>query len=261
MSHAFDLPALQAQLCDLPGVVIAFSGGVDSTVLLAAALDTLGHDRVLAVIADSPSLARIELKQAQEIAASLGASLETLITEELDDARYQANSGDRCFWCKEQLFLFAEPAAKSRGWALAYGENADDVGEDRPGARSAQQRGVLAPLRSAGWSKAHVRAYAASLGLSVADKPAAPCLASRIAVGVAVDLETLERIEAVELKLRKQGYEILRARHLANREMALEFGDADYPRAKTESLQLQQLAHSFGYTDCSIRRYQSGSVA
>lgn len=261
MRPSFDLPSLQAQLQDLPGLVVAFSGGVDSTVLLAAALETLGKEKVLAVIADSPSLARAELQDAQQVAAALGASLETLSTKEIDDARYRANSGDRCFWCKEQLFLYAAPAAEQRGWALAYGENADDVGEHRPGAESARQRGVLAPLRDAGWNKAQVRAYAADRGLSVAEKPAAPCLASRVAVGITVDLETLERIESVEQQLRTNGYQILRARHLAPTEMALEFGDVDFSRAQTESIQLQELAHSFGYTKCSIRHYQSGSVA
>lgn len=261
MSTTFDLPALQAQLRDLPGLVVAFSGGVDSSVLLAAAIDTLGREKVLAVIADSPSLARLELQEAKQVAMDLGAELEILSTHEIDDARYRANSGDRCFWCKEQLFTYAQPAAEKRGWALAYGENADDVGEHRPGAESAAQRGVLAPLREAGWCKAHVRAYAAHRGMSVAEKPAAPCLASRVAVGVAVNLEILERIESVEQKLRTNGYQILRARHLAQSEMALEFGVDDFPRAQTEAMQLQELAHSFGYTECSIRRYQSGSVA
>lgn len=261
MSATFDFPALQAQLRDLPGLVVAFSGGVDSTVLLAAAIDILGREKVLAVIADSPSLARTEFRDAQHVAIALGANLEVLSTKEIEDARYRANSGDRCFWCKEQLFTYAVPAAEQRGWALAYGENADDVGEHRPGAQSARQRGVLAPLRDAGWSKAQVRAYASSIGLSVAEKPAAPCLASRVAVGVAVDLETLERIESVEQTLRTDGYQILRARHLAPTTMALEFGDVDFPRAQTEAIQLQALAHSFGYTECSIRHYQSGSVA
>lgn len=261
MAPTFDLPILQAQLRDLPGLVVAFSGGVDSTVLLAVAIETLGSEKVLAVIADSPSLARLELHEAKQVAEDLGANLEILETQEIDDERYRANSGDRCFWCKEQLFTYATPAAQERGWPVAYGENADDVGEHRPGAKSASQRGVLAPLRDAGWNKAQVRAFAASRGLTVADKPAAPCLASRVAVGVPVDLETLERIEAVEQHLRVDGYQILRARHLAQGEMALEFGADDYPRAQVESLQLQEIAHTFGYTECRIRRYQSGSVA
>jgi len=261
MQDSFHLPSLQAQLCDLPGVVVAFSGGVDSTVLLDVALATLGREKVLAVIADSPSLARTELAEAKKVAQSLGAHLRILATQELTDPRYQANSGDRCFWCKEQLFAFAAPLAEELGWALAYGENADDVGEHRPGAASAQQRGVLAPLREAGWRKVHVRSYAAWRGLSVAEKPAAPCLASRVAIGVPVDLETLERIEAMEQQLRSDGYRILRARHLGPEQMCFEFGAEDYPRAQTEFAKLITLAKAFGYAACAVMPYRSGSVA
>jgi len=261
MHQPFDLPALQAQFRGLPGVVVAFSGGVDSSVLLAVALETLGPSQVLAVIADSPSLARTELADAMKVAQSLGAVLQVLATEELEDPRYRANTGDRCYWCKEQLFTFAAPLAQQRGWALAYGENADDVGEHRPGAESAQQRGVLAPLRAAGWRKIHVRAFAAERNLSVAEKPAAPCLASRVAVGVPVDLETLERIETMEQQLRNEGYQILRARHLGPGGMAFEFGAEDLSRASKEQARLKSLAQSFGYARCAVKPYRSGSVA
>lgn len=258
---AFDWPALAARLEGLPGLVVAFSGGVDSTVLLAAALEVLGPDQVLAVIADSPSLARAEKEDALRIAAALGASLQILDTRELEDPRYRANSGDRCFWCKEQLFTYAEPVAAQKGWPLAYGENASDVGDHRPGSQSAAARGVLAPLREAGWEKTHVRAYAAARQLDVAEKPAAPCLASRIAVGVAVDLEALEQVEQLETALKERGYRILRARHLGGETGALEFEASEMPRATAEWPALQALAAEYGFRDCSLRTYRSGSVA
>lgn len=258
---AFDWPALAARLEGLPGLVVAFSGGVDSTVLLAAALEILGPEKVVAVLADSPSLARSEKDDAVRIASQLGAELQLLDTRELDDPRYRANSGDRCFWCKEQLFTFAAPLAEERGWTLAYGENASDVGDHRPGARSAADRGVVAPLRDAGWTKAQVRAFAAARGLEVADKPAAPCLASRIAVGVPVALEALEQVESLEAALKQRGYRILRARHLGGPQGVLEFEASEMPRAESEWPSLRALAAEHGFLDCSLRIYRSGSVA
>lgn len=260
-TSGFDWPALSAQLQGLPGLVVAFSGGVDSTVLLAAALEVLGHDKVVAVLADSPSLARAEKEDALRIAQSLGAELRILDTRELEDPRYRANSGDRCFWCKEQLFSFAEPIAADHGWPLAYGENASDVGDHRPGAQSATARGVLAPLREAGWLKEQVRAYAAARHLDVAEKPAAPCLASRIAVGVEVDLDILEQVEGLESALKNRGYRILRARHLGGSTGALEFEASEMPRAESDWPQLQILAAQHGFQTCTLRTYRSGSVA
>lgn len=257
----FDLPALEAQMASLPGLVVAFSGGVDSTVLLAAACDLLGTDRVLAATADSPSLARTELAEAEALATEIGVTLHILATEEMQDPRYLVNRGDRCFWCKEQLFTHAAALAESRGWPLAYGENADDRADDRPGARSAAARGVLAPLRDAGWSKAQVRAYASERGLPVAEKPAAPCLSSRIATGVPVTLDALERIENLEAAIKQSGYAVVRARHLGGVEGMLEFEARDLSRAKQEWPRLRALAADFGFLDCGLRTYRSGSVA
>jgi len=257
----FDLPALEDQLASLPGLVVAFSGGVDSTALLAAACDLLGTERVLAATADSASMARSELAEAEALAAEIGVSLSILATEEMQDPRYLVNQGDRCFWCKEQLFSHAAALADARGWPLAYGENADDCADDRPGARSAAQRGVLAPLRDAGWSKAQVRTYARHRGLRVAEKPAAPCLSSRIAVGIPVTLDALERIEKLEAAIKLSGYAVVRARHLGGAEGILEFEAQDLVRAEGEWSRLRALAADFGFLDCSLRAYRSGSVA
>ena len=262
----FDLRAwarLKEQLRDLPGAVVAFSGGVDSTVLLAACAEILGKVRVRAVIADSASLARSELAEARRLAASLGVELTELRTGELGDPRYRANAGDRCFWCKEALFEGATPLAAALGWPLLYGENLDDGSDHRPGARSAAQRGVRAPLRDAGWTKQIVRAYARSRGLPVADKPSNPCLASRLPVGVPVSRAALARVEEVEAALRRRGYRILRARHLDDRRLRLEFGEADLERALGEAGHLAELGRSAGYATVEVdpRGYRSGSVA
>lgn len=254
---------LEALLRPLPGAVVAFSGGVDSTVLLAACAEVLGRERVLAVIADSASLPRRELEEARALAARIGVALVELATQELQDARYLANTGDRCFWCKEALFRAAAPLAAARAWPLLYGENADDAREHRPGARSAAARGVLAPLRDAGWTKEQVRAQARARGLPVADKPAAPCLASRLPVGVPVTLPALRRIEELEAALHERGYAVVRARHLAAQRVRLEFGAGDLERARTEAGVLRDLAAAAGYADAEIdpAGYRRGSVA
>jgi uncharacterized protein len=261
LNPLYDLAALEQQLRKVPGVVVTISGGVDSAVLLAAAVHTLGTDSVLAAIAVSPSLAQAELADARAIAASQGVDLVELLTCETTDHRYKANRGDRCFWCKEQLFTHASVYAERYGWKVAYGENASDNPDQRPGARSASNWGVLSPLRDAGWDKEAVRAYARDLGLEVAEKPAAPCLASRVATGVPVNVADLERIEAIELELKSRGYRILRARHLGATEMVLEFSAEDLERAEQEEQQLVDLAAGHGYSSCKVRRYLCGGVA
>jgi len=248
----FDLPRLRRVLEPLPGAMVAFSGGVDSSVLLCACLEILGRHRAAAVLADSPSLARREYREAREVAAGLGAELIELRTREGEDPRYLENRGDRCYWCKEALFTGAEPLARARGWALLYGENADDVARDRPGSRSAGERGVLAPLREAGWTKEMVRAFARARSLPVADKPAMPCLASRIPAGQRVTLEALARVERLEDALRARGYRIVRARHLSRQVVRLEFGPRELARAREESLLLAGLAHRAGFERLEI---------
>jgi len=252
---------LQALLAPWPGAVVAFSGGVDSTVLLAAALEALGPERVVAAIADSPSLARRELAEARAQAAALGARLRVLATAEMEEPRYRANAGDRCFWCKESLFAAAEPLARELGFVLCYGENADDVHEDRPGARSAAQRGVRAPLREAGWGKEQVRAYARSRGLAAAEKPAAPCLASRLPVGVSVSREALAQVERFEESVRARGFRVVRARHLSPAAATLEVGEDELARALGDAGLLRADAALAGYAHLEIRTYRRGSAA
>lgn len=197
-------------------VGIAFSGGVDSAVLLAVAVRALGPDRVLGLLAVSPSLARDELVSARASACEIGAPLVEFATHEDDDPAYRANDIDRCYHCKNELFtrISDELVVAHALSAVAYGENADDaVASDRPGARAAAQHAILRPLADAGLTKARVRSLARGLGLSVADKPAAPCLASRIPHGQEVTPDKLRQIEAAEEALRAAGFSDCRARH------------------------------------------------
>jgi pyridinium-3,5-biscarboxylic acid mononucleotide sulfurtransferase len=201
-------PAVTATLLDrlsgLGGLVVAFSGGVDSAVVLAAAIRALGTGGVLAAIADSPSLARAELSAAHSLAAQLGAELVVLPTDELADPDYRANAGDRCYFCKRTVLAAVRDLAGRRGLAhLATGTHLDDRrATHRPGLRAASELRVHEPLAEVGATKADVRLLAAHWGLTVRDKPSTPCLASRIAVGVPVSVERLGLVELAELAAR-----------------------------------------------------------
>ncbi len=198
------LAALHADLAAVPGVLVAFSGGVDSGVVLAAAVRALGADRVVAATALSPSLPAAERTAAADFARSLGVRHEQPRTDELAREGYVANAGDRCFFCKAELLDVLTPLATRLGIAdVATGTTADDVRAGfRPGIRAARERGAWAPLARAGMTKDDVRAAAHRWELLLADKPAAACLASRIAYGVPVSAKRLARVEAAETALR-----------------------------------------------------------
>jgi uncharacterized protein len=196
---------LIGRMRELDGVAVAFSGGVDSALVLAAAARALPPDRVLAVIADSPSLPRSELAGARAVAAELGAELVEVRTSELDVAGYRANAGDRCYFCKHTVLTAVAAVAAQRGLPhVATGTHADDRrARHRPGLRAARELSVVEPLADAGLRKAEVRVLAATWSLSVADKPATPCLASRIAVGIPVSIGRLDLVERAESDLRR----------------------------------------------------------
>lgn len=197
---------LLARMRMLDGVVVAFSGGVDSALVLAAAVRALPADRVRAVIADSPSLARTELALAREVAGELGVELIEVRTAELDVPGYRSNAGDRCYFCKHTVLTAVSAVAARQGiHQVATGTHADDhLAAHRPGLRAARELKVVEPLAEAGLGKRGIRLLAASWSLRVADKPAAPCLASRIAVGVPVSLTRLNLVERAEAALRDQ---------------------------------------------------------
>ena len=195
---------------------VAFSGGVDSSLLLALAVRVLGAGNVIAVLGVSPSLARDERTAAHEVAAAIGVPLVEVETHEGDNPAYRANGPDRCFHCKDELFTQISTQVVQRYGldAVAYGENADDTRRpDRPGSRAATQHAVLRPLADLGLTKADVRALAHSLELPCADKPAAPCLASRIPHFTEVDPAKLAQVEQVEQTLRTMGFADCRVRH------------------------------------------------
>jgi TIGR00268 family protein len=196
-------------------LAVAYSGGVDSACLLAIAHRTL-VDRVLGVIADSPSLPRQALADALETARAFGARVEVVQTNELEDERYAENPVNRCYFCKAELFQRMDALARERGFAaIAYGENADDPAHLRPGSQAAAEFSVLAPLKQAGLTKADVRALSRDLGLPTADAPAQPCLSSRIPHGTPVTREALALVERGEAAVRALGFRVFRVRYLA----------------------------------------------
>jgi uncharacterized protein len=217
---------------------VAFSGGVDSSVLLALAARTLGHQQVIAVLGVSPSLAAAERSAAHRVAATIDVRLVEITTFEGDRPQYRRNGPDRCFHCKDELFtrIDDEVVATHGLAAVAYGENADDARRpDRPGARAATDHTVLRPLADAGMDKATVRRIAAALRLPCADKPAAPCLASRIPHFHQVLPAKLRQIEQAEAALHALGLRELRVRH--HDDVArLELGPQDLIRARSEPL-------------------------
>ena len=205
---------LEAILRENAPLLVAYSGGVDSACLLAFAHRTLG-DRMGGVIADSPSLPRRALAEALALADRIGAPVETIATAEMDDPEYASNPLNRCYFCKSELFRNMDRIAHERGFAaIAYGENADDPPQLRPGSQAAREFQVLAPLKQAGLTKSDVRELSRSLGLPTADAPAQPCLSSRIPHGTPVTLEALSMVERGEAMVRGLGFRVLRVRHI-----------------------------------------------
>ncbi len=261
------LAALDAELRPLPGVLVAFSGGVDSGVVLAAALRALGPGRVVAATAVSPSLPAAERAAAADFVASLGVRHEFPRTDELSRAGYRANAGDRCAFCKSELIDVLTPLAARLGIAdVVTGTNADDLRAGfRPGIRAAAERGAWAPLARAGMTKDDVRAAARRWDLPLADKPAAACLASRIAYGVPVSAEGLARVESAEaglrLALREAGLPVrdLRVRDLGGDTARVEL-DAERVADVAARPDLLAAVAGFDRVELDPRGFRSGSM-
>jgi len=253
--------------------LVAYSGGVDSVFLAYVAHEVLG-DRALAAIADSPSLPRRELRDAVEIAQRFGIPLRVVKTQEFDNPAYLSNPTNRCYFCKQELFTELEPLAKAEGFAvIAYGENASDIGDFRPGAKAAAEFQVRAPLKEAGLTKTEIRELSAEFGLPTADKPQMACLSSRIPYGETVSPEKLQMIEAAENVLRDLGFYDVRVRHheLASssgetaRFLArIELGQSELPRF-LEGSAFNDVANALrriGYTHVTLdlQGYRRGSL-
>jgi uncharacterized protein len=254
---------LNETLASLGSLLVAYSGGTDSAYLAFAAHRMLG-DRMLAVIADSPSLPRQELAAALAFTAHRGIPTQILQTAELDKPDYIRNDAQRCFHCKDELFTQMESARLRLGFAhLAYGMNLDDRGDFRPGQKAAAMHNALAPLVTAQLSKAEIRALARAAGLTLADKPASACLASRIEYGRAVTHENLSQVEQAESALHALGFAQVRVRHhgdLARIEIARE----DLPRALSLDMldRITALLRPIGFTYITLdtQGYRSGSM-
>ncbi|MFQ5858200.1 MAG: ATP-dependent sacrificial sulfur transferase LarE [Anaerolineae bacterium] len=255
------LGRLEEIIRPLGRAIIAFSGGVDSTLVLKVAYDVLGDD-VLGVTAVSPSLARAELEEAIELARHIGAPHRLLETHEVEDPNYAANPANRCYFCKAEVHDALLELATQEGYAyILDGTNVDDMGDFRPGQKAAQERGVRAPLKEAGLTKRDVRVLARHLGLPNWNKPAAACLSSRIPYGKPVTVAALRQIETAEAVLRDLGFRHLRVRH--HEDLArIEVSPDDFDRLLAVREEAVRRLKEAGYTyvTLDLLGYRTGSL-
>lgn len=256
------LKNLKQILAGLDGAVVAFSGGVDSTFLLAVAVEMLGG-RALAVTATSETYPERELCEARELAGQLGARHREVVSEELDIPEFKHNPRNRCYYCKKELFAKLSAIAREEGLAhVLDGTNIDDLGDHRPGRQAAAELGVLSPLERAGLSKQDIRQLSRAMGLPTWDKPAYACLSSRFPYGTAITSERVSQVGQAEEALRQLGFRILRVRY--HGEVArLELGEEEFGRAVGELRDPVAAAvrkAGFTYVSVDLMGYRTGSM-
>lgn len=245
-------------------VAVAFSGGVDSTFVLKVAADVLGAENALAVTGRSSSLADVEDADARRLAALIGVEHVILDTQEFNDPNYLANPTNRCYYCKTELYSSMAPLLATRDiFAVVNGTNVDDLGDFRPGLAAGKEHGVHSPAADAGLTKADIRVLSARFGLPTADKPAAPCLSSRVQYGEAITPEKLKMIEQAEAVLRRLGFSECRVRH-HDRLARIEVPAARIAELADESIRStldnELRALGYHYITLDLRGFRSGSM-
>ncbi len=240
-------------------LIIAYSGGIDSALLLKVAFDELGEN-VLGVTADSPSVPRREIEEAISIAKDIGARHEIVETEEINNEEYSLNPINRCYFCKSELYTKLLKIAKRENiLCIANGTNLDDLGDFRPGLKAADEWQVISPLKDCGITKQDVRSIAKLLKLRIWEKPATPCLASRIPYGSLVTEEKLNRVEQAEDYLKDLNIRELRVRHF-NEKARIEINKDDYPLIDSKMKDIQKEFNALGFEEIEVTEFKSGAL-
>ncbi len=253
---------LKRSMRSMEKVAVTFSGGVDSTFLLKVSIDVLGAEKVLALTAVSPTYPRAERREAQELAAAMGARVVMFDSGEMEDENFLANTRDRCYYCKTRLFKAVRDIAGREGYlSILEGSNVDDIDDFRPGRRACQELGVRSPLLEAGFTKQEIRTLSRELGLKTFDKPAQACLSSRIPYGTVITARKLEDVERSEIFIKTLGISQVRVRH-HGATARIEAEEKDFPviLEHRDRIASELMRIGFTYVALDLHGYRTGSM-